>query len=52
MKWLQNSSQANGDNVNSVRRETCRTFQKKEGTYERRKFMHPEQQEQKHQRLM
>jgi hypothetical protein len=35
LQWLQNPSQTNGNNLNSVRRETSRTFRKK-GLSERR----------------
>jgi hypothetical protein len=30
LQWLQNSSQINGDNLKSLRRETSNTFRKKE----------------------
>jgi len=33
LQWLQNTSHINGKNLNNVRRETSRTFRKKEGNY-------------------
>jgi hypothetical protein len=33
LQWLQNSSQMNGDNINSIRRENSRTFRTKKAEY-------------------
>jgi hypothetical protein len=37
LQWLQNSSQTNGDNMNSVRHETSRTFRNKRRGYLKKK---------------
>jgi hypothetical protein len=33
LQWLQNPNQINGDNLQNLRRETSRTFRKKEREY-------------------
>jgi hypothetical protein len=38
-QWLENPSQTNGDNLNNVRRESTRTFRKKEGIAERKNLL-------------
>jgi hypothetical protein len=39
LQWLQNPSQANGDNVNNVRRETSRTCRNKKREYLKEKIV-------------
>jgi hypothetical protein len=40
VQWLQDPSEINGDNMNNIRRETSRHFQKKkEGIFQRKILM-------------
>jgi hypothetical protein len=38
LQWLQNPSHTNGDNLNSIRHETSRTFRTEEGISENGKY--------------
>jgi hypothetical protein len=39
LQWLQNPSQVNGDNMDNVRCEVCRTFRTKKGNNRKTKLM-------------
>jgi hypothetical protein len=52
LQWLQNPSQTNVDNLNSVRCETSRTFKNKRWEYLKEKLMSLKQAERKYQKLI